>query len=113
MIACAVGDYSFEGKQTIMLDVEEVEPTPLVKKLERVASIIGWIGLAMACLTVLALFARWAIHYFTEDIPWDSEYLSTFLDYLIIGITVIVVAVPEGLPLAVALCLAFSIGKMA
>jgi P-type E1-E2 ATPase len=34
------------------------------------------------------------------------------MGFLIIGITIVVVAVPEGLPLAVTLCLAFSVGKM-
>ena len=38
--------------------------------------------------------------------------ISKLLDYLIIGITVVVVAIPEGLPLSVTLSLAFSVKKM-
>ena len=48
-----------------------------------------------------------------ETETWDGErHIPMCMDFLIIGITVIVVAVPEGLPLAVTLCLAFSVGKM-
>lgn len=44
---------------------------------------------------------------------WDTGTdLLKLLDYLIIGITVVVVAIPEGLPLAVTLSLAFSVKKM-
>lgn len=38
--------------------------------------------------------------------------LSCFMDHFIVAITVIVVAVPEGLPLAVTIALAYSVGKM-
>lgn len=40
------------------------------------------------------------------------EYLEEWLGYLIIGVTIVVVAVPEGLPLAVMISLAFSVKKM-
>jgi P-type E1-E2 ATPase len=44
---------------------------------------------------------------------WDTgKDLIKILDYFIIGITVIVVAIPEGLPLSVTLSLAFSVKKM-
>lgn len=41
-----------------------------------------------------------------------KEYLEEWLGYLIIGVTIVVVAVPEGLPLAVMISLAFSVKKM-
>jgi P-type E1-E2 ATPase len=44
---------------------------------------------------------------------WDNgEHLNEILNFFIIGITVVVVAIPEGLPLAVTLSLAFSVKKM-
>lgn len=43
---------------------------------------------------------------------WSWGYLRVYTDFLISGITVLVVAVPEGLPLAVTLSLAFSVKKM-
>lgn len=47
-----------------------------------------------------------------EEKPWESKYASELVRHLIIGVTVLVVAVPEGLPLAVTLSLAYSVKKM-
>ena len=44
--------------------------------------------------------------------PWMNNHLGQFLQFLITAITILVVAVPEGLPLAVTLSLAFSVRKM-
>jgi len=44
--------------------------------------------------------------------PWMKNHLSEFLSFLIVAITILVVAIPEGLPLAVTLSLAFSVRKM-
>lgn len=116
MIACAVGKNSFSGKNLqLLIDREEEEEsaTPLQKKLERVAEHIGLIGLFAAILTVLVLYAGFFIgDMWMEGVEWDSKYLMDLMEYIIIGITVIVVAIPEGLPLAVTLCLAFSVDKM-
>ena len=43
---------------------------------------------------------------------WSKSYWSDYISFLIIGITVLVVAIPEGLPLAVTIALAFSVKKM-
>ena len=43
---------------------------------------------------------------------WDPKYIKELLEYFIIGVTVLVVAVPEGLPLAVTISLAYSVRKM-
>merc|ERR1712002_1322143 len=52
----------------------------------------------------------------TGGLSWKSEctsvYIQYFVKFFIIGITVLVVAVPEGLPLAVTISLAFSVKKM-
>jgi len=41
--------------------------------------------------------------------PWQNIYIQNFVQFFIIGVTVLVVAVPEGLPLAVTLALAYSV----
>jgi len=46
------------------------------------------------------------------DSNWEPESLTKLLDFFIVGIAIIVMAVPEGLPLAVTLSLAFSVKKM-
>ena len=43
---------------------------------------------------------------------WNKSYWSDYIGFLIIGVTVLVVAIPEGLPLAVTIALAFSVKKM-
>ena len=48
----------------------------------------------------------------TEGASWHNSYFNNFVKFLIIGVTVLVVAVPEGLPLAVTLSLAYSVKVM-
>ena len=43
---------------------------------------------------------------------WRAKYWSTLLRFVVTGVTVLVVAVPEGLPLAVSIALAFSVFRM-
>ncbi|KNC80411.1 hypothetical protein SARC_07230 [Sphaeroforma arctica JP610] len=85
--------------------------TALETKLERLAILIGYVGLAVGTLTFVVLSVRFCI----EEYPnrgWEKDDFSEFLDFFIIGITVLVVAIPEGLPLAVTLALAFSMKRM-
>jgi len=68
--------------------------------------------LIAACSIVLVMLIRFAIERGVEG-RWDnSEHLIEILNFFIIGITVVVVAIPEGLPLAVTLSLAYSVKKM-
>lgn len=61
-------------------------------------------------LTVLILVIQFCITKFVvEQKPWKNVYAGEFVRHLIIGVTVLVVAVPEGLPLAVTLSLAYSV----
>src|SRR6218665_1574988 len=68
------------------------------------------LGTLAAALTVVILITRFCIETFVlEQKPWDVIYVQYFVKFFIIGITVLVVAVPEGLPLAVTLALAYSV----
>ena len=61
-------------------------------------------------LTVLILILRFSVETFAiQKHPWSLEYVQQFVRFFIIGVTVLVVAVPEGLPLAVTLALAYSV----
>ncbi|KAL6771810.1 hypothetical protein ACKKBG_A27885 [Auxenochlorella protothecoides x Auxenochlorella symbiontica] len=89
------------------------EPTQLQQKLEVYATTIGKFGIAAALLSTSALIARFSwMTFVVEAKPWDWVYAQDILDALIIGITILVVAVPEGLPLAVTLSLAYSVKQM-
>lgn len=71
-------------------------------------------GTAVAVLTVVILIVKFCVEEFAiKKIEWTSNrtagYVELFVKYFIIGVTVLVVAVPEGLPLAVTLALAYSV----
>jgi P-type E1-E2 ATPase len=80
-------------------------------KLEAIAEDIGKFGLISSVIIVIVLCIRFGIERGIKD-DWENRHLGELLSYFIIGITVVVVAIPEGLPLAVTLSLAYSTKKM-
>lgn len=111
MVVCAVGAKSLLGKSKEMLEEEEEEATPLQGKLEAIAEDIGKIGMAAGFLTFLALMVYLLLDTIERGV-WDSTSWKALIDSFIIMVTIVVVAVPEGLPLAVTLSLAYAVGKM-
>ena len=68
----------------------------------------------MSAITVIILITRFLIDTFAiQQVPWVNEcfpiYVQFLVKFFIIGVTVLVVAVPEGLPLAVTISLAYSV----
>lgn len=89
------------------------EKSVLQAKLTKLAIQIGYVGSTIAVLTVIILVVRHLIEVFVaEGRPWRSSDTQHIVNCFIIGVTVLVVAVPEGLPLAVTLSLAYSVKKM-
>ena len=86
----------------------------LQRKLDKLAVRIGYAGTAAAVICVVILILEFVIKEFgIVGRAWDSSTdFSELLHFVIIGITVLVVAVPEGLPLAVTIALAYSVKKM-
>uniref|UniRef100_A0A0X3PBV0 Calcium-transporting ATPase n=1 Tax=Schistocephalus solidus TaxID=70667 RepID=A0A0X3PBV0_SCHSO len=86
----------------------------LQAKLNYLAGVIGQVGTVIAVLTVLILFIKFAVEtYYVRGESWNTQiHLKQFIHFVIIGVTVLVVAVPEGLPLAVTISLAYSVKKM-
>ena len=95
------------------LSIEE-EETPLQQKLETIANEIGKIGVYVSILTFIAMTINMVIKTVLDDTKtlFDMKTVSQLVNFIIIAITVIVVAVPEGLPLAVTIALAFSVSQM-
>ncbi|XP_060830277.1 plasma membrane calcium-transporting ATPase 2 isoform X3 [Bombus pascuorum] len=92
---------------------EKKEKSVLQAKLTKLAIQIGYAGSTVAVVTVLILVLQFCISTFVwEGKPWKNMYAGDLVRHLIIGVTVLVVAVPEGLPLAVTLSLAYSVKKM-
>ncbi|XP_039496384.1 plasma membrane calcium-transporting ATPase 2 isoform X1 [Drosophila santomea] len=89
------------------------EKSVLQAKLTKLAIQIGYAGSTIAVLTVIILIIQFCIKTFViDERPWKNTYANNLVKHLIIGVTVLVVAVPEGLPLAVTLSLAYSVKKM-
>ncbi|XP_019754759.1 plasma membrane calcium-transporting ATPase 2 isoform X3 [Dendroctonus ponderosae] len=89
------------------------EKSVLQAKLTKLAIQIGYAGSTIAVLTVIILVIQFCVKTFIiEKQPWRNAYANQLVRHLIIGVTVLVVAVPEGLPLAVTLSLAYSVKKM-
>lgn len=71
-------------------------------------------GLVMSAITVIILVVLFVVDTFwIQNLPWVKDctpiYIQFFVKFFIIGVTVLVVAVPEGLPLAVTISLAYSV----
>ncbi|GMH14841.1 hypothetical protein Nepgr_016682 [Nepenthes gracilis] len=114
MIVTTVGMRTQWGELMATLSEGGDDETPLQVKLNGVATIIGKIGLFFAIVTfavlVNGLFSRkWqkGTHWY-----WSGEEAMELLEYFAVAVTIVVVAVPEGLPLAVTLSLAFAMKKM-
>ena len=109
-LVTAVGVHSVHGKTMISLR-EDVEATPLTLKLNVLAEQIAKLGGAAALLLFVVLLIK-----FLAQLPHNHETPSkkgqNFMQILIVAVTVVVVAVPEGLPLAVTLALAFATTRM-
>ncbi|KAI4248479.1 MAG: hypothetical protein L6R40_001040 [Gallowayella cf. fulva] len=109
-LVTSVGVNSSFGKIMMGLQAEN-EETPLQAKLAKMANWIGYLGTSAAGLLFFILLFR-----FVAGLPTNTDTPakrgSAFLDILIVAITIIVVAVPEGLPVAVTLALSFATKKM-
>lgn len=109
-LVTSVGVNSSYGKILMAMRVD-MAPTPLQVKLDGLAGAIAKLGSAAAILLFFVLLFRFVAG--LSDSPLSpSEKASEFMDILIVAVTVIVVAVPEGLPLAVTLALAFATTRM-
>ncbi|XP_011506294.1 PREDICTED: plasma membrane calcium-transporting ATPase 2 isoform X2 [Ceratosolen solmsi marchali] len=89
------------------------EKSVLQAKLTKLAIQIGYAGSTIAVLTVIILVIQFCVTtFYVQNKVWKNTYAGDLVRHLIIGVTVLVVAVPEGLPLAVTLSLAYSVKKM-
>ncbi len=103
-----IGKNSRWGRIKESLSSEPVN-TPLQDKLEDMTNFIGYVGMGSSLATFLAMVIQiWTKH---SD-PSAEEIGHGFIEAFILSITIIVVAIPEGLPLAVTISLAYSTKKM-
>jgi len=108
-VAIAVGKESQWGVIKSHLEKEQ-DQTPLQEKLDRMAEAIGHVGMVAAAATFIAMMVIKVV--FKPEYLDDVTIFAHALEAFIIGVTIVVVAVPEGLPLAVTISLAYSTKKM-
>lgn len=109
-LVTATGMHATYGR-TMMSLQEEGETTPLQTKLNVLAEYIAKLGLASGLLLFVVLFIKFLVR--LKDIEGGADAKGqAFLQIFIVAVTIVVVAVPEGLPLAVTLALAFATTRM-
>jgi P-type Ca2+ transporter type 2C len=109
-LVTSTGVNSSYGK-TLMSLREDPEVTPLQSKLNTLAEYIAKLGGAAGLLLFVVLFIEFLVR-LPHNTLSSTEKGQEFLQIFIVTVTIIVVAVPEGLPLAVTLALAFATTRM-
>lgn len=115
MMVTSVGMNTSWGEMMSSIRQEVNEVTPLQARLNKMTMVIGKLGLTVAVLVLLVLLIR----YFTRSTgefngskTRFNDITNAVLDMVTTAVTIVVVAIPEGLPLAVTLTLAYSMKKM-
>ena len=104
-----VGDATEYGKVYTASQIDNGVKTPLMQQLERLGKTISWLGYGAAAL----LFVGRVFSYFIVDDSWNLlEFVEYMLTTVMLAVTLIVVSVPEGLPMSVTLSLALSMRRM-
>lgn len=111
----AVGDKTEQGKVFEAVQIDDSVKTPLNEQLDGLGKWITWISYAIGALIVLGRIIMYFVSNGT-DCFGSMEEVAPFIAYvlqtLMIAVTLVVVAVPEGLPMAVTLSLAYSMRRM-
>ncbi|KAL0302402.1 UNVERIFIED_CONTAM: Calcium-transporting ATPase 8, plasma membrane-type [Sesamum angustifolium] len=121
MLVTSVGINTEWGLLMASISEDNGEETPLQVRLNGVATFIGIVGLAVAVAVLIILVARFFTGHtknpdgsvqFTAGKTKVGDAIDGFVKIFTVAVTIVVVAVPEGLPLAVTLTLAYSMRKM-
>lgn len=104
----AVGDKTENGKVFEAAQIDDSVKTPLNEQLDGLGDLITKISYAFAALIVVG---RIIMYFINSPFDW-VEFVAYLLQTLMIAVTLVVVAVPEGLPMAVTLSLAYSMRRM-
>ena len=108
MVVDKVGDATENGKVYVEAQIDDSVKTPLDEQFERLGKLVSIASYAVGALIVVG---RVLMYFLESDFEWVS-FIAYFLQTIMIAVTLIVVAVPEGLPMAVTLSLALSMRRM-
>jgi Ca2+-transporting ATPase len=113
MLVIAVGPNSFYGVTMMALRDESVQVTPLQHKLDILAENIAKMGISASVIMLLTLSIKFFVTAaLAPEFPPTDKVVSAIVQIVIQAITILVVAVPEGLPMAVTLALAYATTQM-
>ncbi|XP_062084490.1 putative calcium-transporting ATPase 13, plasma membrane-type [Humulus lupulus] len=121
MLVTSVGMNTAWGEMMSSVSRDMKEETPLQARLEKLTSLIGKVGLSVAALVLVVLMIRYFTGH-TKDEMGQREFngsktkfddiMNAVIGIIAAAVTIVVVAIPEGLPLAVTLTLAYSMKRM-
>ena len=104
----AVGDATENGKVYEETQIDDSVKTPLDEQLDGLGRLISVCSYVIAALVVVGRILSYLI---SGDFVW-ADFVTYILETIMIAVTLIVVAVPEGLPMAVTMSLAYSMRRM-
>jgi len=105
----AVGDATENGKVFEASRIDDTVKTPLTEQLDGLGKLISRVSYVVGTAIVVGRM----IMYFLTGTPFEwMDFLAYFLQTVMIAVTLVVVSVPEGLPMAVTLSLAYSMRRM-
>ncbi|MDE5663460.1 MAG: calcium-translocating P-type ATPase, PMCA-type [Muribaculaceae bacterium] len=107
----AVGDATENGKVFEAAQIDDSVKTPLNEQLDGLGDLITKISYGFAIAIVAGRIAMYFLNLPAEGFNW-VEFTAYLLQTLMVAVTLVVVAVPEGLPMAVTLSLAYSMRRM-
>lgn len=111
MVVTAVGDATEAGRVTEQATVQSGEQTPLHRQLTRLSRQIGKVGIALSVLIFVILIGKAFLVEGLADAPWPHV-VRIVLNCFMVSVAMIVMAVPEGLPMSITLSLALSMRRM-
>ncbi|KAI8336725.1 PMCA-type calcium-translocating P-type ATPase [Chlamydoabsidia padenii] len=112
-LVTGVGVHSYNGRTMMALRTDS-QTTPLQEKLNGLAEMIAKLGSAAGLIMLIAVLIRYFVGWKTPGVmPTSATHIvADVMNILIVVVTIVVVAVPEGLPLAVTLALAYATQRM-
>ncbi|KAH1089348.1 hypothetical protein J1N35_016605 [Gossypium stocksii] len=121
MLVTSVGMNTTWGQMMCQISRDTNDETPLQSRLNKLTSSIGKVGLAVAFLVLVVLLVRYFTGHTTDENgnrefkgskTKSDDIINAVVGIVAAAVTIVVVAIPEGLPLAVTLTLAYSMKRM-
>ncbi|KAL3728107.1 hypothetical protein ACJRO7_032801 [Eucalyptus globulus] len=121
MMVASVGMNTAWGEMMSSVSRDLDEETPLQARLNKLTAFIGKVGVSVAVLVLLVLMIRYFTGHtqddagnreFTSGKTKSGDVMNAVVRIVAAAVTIVVVAIPEGLPLAVTLTLAYSMKRM-